>query len=85
MLVRDQLRVIADAAAAAVTVLVTAAVPRDLRVDPCERKSKKMSLAVCHKGALLVLVIGVNLVNMTIATFYSGNEEAKFAEICSFT
>ena len=65
--------------------LLTAAVPRDLRVDPCERKSKKTSLAVCDKGALLVVFVGLYLVNMTVAIFYSGNEAAKFAEMCTFT
>jgi hypothetical protein len=40
-LVRDQLGVIAQAAAAAAPVLVTAAVLRDLRFDPCEEKSKR--------------------------------------------
>jgi hypothetical protein len=44
-LVRDQLGVIAQMAAAAAPRLVTAAVPRDLRVDPCEKKSKETSLA----------------------------------------
>lgn len=43
-LVTDQLGVIAQVAAAAAPRLVTAAVPRDLRVDPCEKKSKETSL-----------------------------------------
>ena len=41
MLVRDRLSVIAQVAATAAPRLVTAAVPRDLRIDPCEKKSKK--------------------------------------------
>ena len=84
-LVRDQSGVIAHAAAAVVPHLVTAAAPRDLRVDPCEEKSKEMSLTVCDKGTLLVALVGLYLVNMTVAIFYSGNEAAKFAEICAFT
>ena len=40
-LVRDQSGVIAHAAAVVVPHLVTAAAPRDLRVDPCEEKSKR--------------------------------------------
>jgi len=40
-LVRDQLGVIAQVAATAVPPLVTAAVPRELRIDPCEKKSKR--------------------------------------------
>ena len=77
----DELSVIARAAATPAPHLVTAAVPRDLRVDPCEEKSKETSLAVYDKGALLV--VGVNLVNMTAATFYSGNAAAKFAKMCT--
>jgi hypothetical protein len=45
LLVRDQLGVIAQVAATAAPRLVTAAVPRELRVDPCEKKSKETSLA----------------------------------------
>lgn len=44
-LVRDQLGVIAQVAATAAPHLVTAAVPRELRIDPCEKKSKERSLA----------------------------------------
>jgi len=45
VLVRDQLGVIAQVAAAGAPRLVTAAVPRELRIDPCEEESKKTSLA----------------------------------------
>ena len=45
LLVRDQLGVIAQVAAAAAPRLVTAAVPRELRVDPSEKKSEETSLA----------------------------------------
>ena len=44
-LVRDQLGVITQVAATAAPRLVTAAVPRELRVDPCEKKSKETRLA----------------------------------------
>ena len=44
MLVRDQLGVIAQGAAAAAPRLVTAAVPRDLRIYPCEKKSTRDEL-----------------------------------------
>ena len=40
-LVRDQLGVIAQVAAAVAPPLVTAAVPRELRIDPSEKKSKR--------------------------------------------
>jgi len=52
---------------------------------PVRKSRKETSLAVCDKGALLVVVVGVDFVNMTVAIFYSGNEAAKFAEICAFT
>ena len=44
VLVRDQSGVIAQVAATAAPRLVTAAVPRELRVDPCEKKSKREEL-----------------------------------------
>ena len=50
MLVRDQLGVIAQVAATAAPRLVTAAVPRELRVDPCERKSKRREFARWREG-----------------------------------
>lgn len=43
-LVTDQLGVIAQVAATAALRSVTAAVPRELRIDPCEKKSKETSL-----------------------------------------
>jgi hypothetical protein len=43
-LVRDQSGVIAQVAATPAPRLVTAAVPRELRVDPCEKKSKREEL-----------------------------------------
>lgn len=42
---QGQLGVIAQVAATAAPRLVTAAVPRELRIDPCEEESKKTSLA----------------------------------------
>ena len=65
-LVRNQLGIICAGAATVAPCLVTAAVPRDLRVDPCERKSKETSLALCDKGALLVVVVDAGLVNMAV-------------------
>ena len=83
VLVRDQLGVIAQVAATAAPRLVTAAVPRDLRIDPCEKKSKRDELGAWDKGALMV--VGAGIVSMmSVATFYSGNAAAKFAKICGF-
>ena len=62
-LVRDQSGVIAHAAAAVVPVLVRAPVPRDLRVDPGEGKSKEMSLGAWNKA---VLVVGAGVVSMIV-------------------
>jgi hypothetical protein len=45
-LVRDQLGVIAQEAATAAPRLLTAAVPRELRMDPCEKKSKREETCV---------------------------------------
>ena len=44
MLVRDWLGVIAQVAATAATPFVTAAVPREPRIDPYEKKTKKREL-----------------------------------------
>ena len=41
---QGSLGVMAQVAAAAAPRLVTAAVPRDLRIDPCEKKSKRDEL-----------------------------------------
>jgi hypothetical protein len=41
-----------------------------------------MSLGVRYKRALMVVA---DLVSIAAATFYSGNGEMKFAEICGFT
>ena len=41
VLVRDRLGVIAQAAATAAPPLVTAAAPRELRIDPCEKKKSR--------------------------------------------
>ena len=41
---QGSLGVMAQVAATAAPALVTAAVPRDLRIDPCERKSKRDEL-----------------------------------------
>jgi hypothetical protein len=71
-LVRDQLDVVAQAAAAAV--LVTAPMPRDLRDDPCEEKSKRDALAVEDKGALMLVFVGVDLVNIAVPPFTPGTK-----------
>ena len=83
VLVRDQLGLMAQTAATVAPVLVTAAAPRDLRVDPCEGKSKRDEFSRMRQRSVAVVVLGVSLVNMTVATFYSGNEAAKFAKICT--
>lgn len=57
-------------AATAAPRLVTAAVPRDLRVDPCEKKSKETSLVVGEKGALIV--VGAGLVGISVPSSTPG-------------
>jgi hypothetical protein len=59
VLVRDQSGVIAQVAATAVPRLVTAAEPRELRVDPCEKKWKETSLGLCDRGAWIVVSAGL--------------------------
>ena len=67
---RDQLGVIAQVAATAVPALVTAAVPRELRVDPCEKKSKRDELRRGDKEALMVVSAG--LVGIAVPPFTPG-------------
>jgi len=55
VLVRDRLGVIAKGAATAAPPLVTAAVPRELRIDPCEKKSKRREFARWREGVLPAL------------------------------
>jgi len=55
VLVRDQLGVIAQVTATAAPRLVTAAVPRELRIDPCEKKSKRREFARWREGVLPAL------------------------------
>ena len=50
VLVRDRLGVIGPVAATAVPPLVTAAVPRELRIDPCEKKTKRNEFARWREG-----------------------------------
>lgn len=58
-LVRDSLSVIAQVVPRGGTPpWVTAAVPRDLRVDPCEKKSKRREFARWPEGVLPVLPAG---------------------------
>ena len=75
---------IAQLAATAAPRLVTAAVPRDLRIDPVRKSRKETSLDAWRQGALVVVSVGAGLVGMMVATFYSGNAAAKFAKICGF-
>jgi hypothetical protein len=74
-LVRDQLGVIAQVAAAAAPVLVTAAVPRDLRVDPCERKSKRDEPGRVEERS--VIVAGAGLVGIAISLFTPGTPQGS--------
>ena len=82
-LVRNQLGIICAGAATVAPCLVTAAVPRDLRVDPCEEKSKRDEFSRIRQRSVDARVVAVYLVNMTVAIFYSGNEAPKFAEMCT--
>jgi hypothetical protein len=50
--------VIAQGAATAAPRLVTATVPRDLRIDPCEKKSKRREFARWREGVPPVLPAG---------------------------
>jgi hypothetical protein len=56
-LVRDRLGVIPQVVATAPP-WVTAAVPRDLHIDPCEKKSKRREFARWREGVLPVLPAG---------------------------
>ena len=58
VLVRDRLSVIARVAATAAPRLVTAAVPRELRIDPCEKKTKRREFARWREGVLPELPAG---------------------------
>ena len=69
-------------AATAAPALVTAAVPRDLRIDPCERKSKRDELRRAGQRSVGGRRRGSRKHNRS--TFYSGNAAAKFATICGF-
>ena len=82
VLVRDRLSVIARVAATAAPPLVTAAVPRELRIDPCEKKLKRDELT--RVGQRSVGGRGRWSRKHNRSTFYSGNAAAKFATICVF-
>ena len=81
-LVRDQLGVIAQVAGTAVPPLVTAAVPRELRIDPCEKKSKRDKLRRVGQRSVGGRRRGSR--SHSRSTFYSGNPAAKFAKISVF-
>ena len=78
MLVRDWLGVIAQVAAMAAPRLITAAVPRDLRIDPCEKKSKRDELRRVRQRSVEGRRRGSRWHSRS--TFYSGNAAAKFAK-----
>ena len=73
---------IAQAAATVVPALVTAAVPRYLRVDPCERKSKRDEPGRAGQRSVDSRERGSR--EHGRSTFYSGNAAAKFAKMCGF-
>jgi hypothetical protein len=76
--------VIVQAAATAATLLVTAAVSRELRIGPCEKESEKRELrrvATESDGGRRRESHGQD---SSIATFYSGKAAAKFAKTCFF-
>jgi len=64
-------------------VLVTAAVPRDLRVDPCEEKSKRDELRRMRQRSVDGRGRRCGSGKHGRSTFYSGNEAAKFAKMCT--
>ena len=61
---------------------VTAAVPRDVRIDPSEKKSKRDELR--RMGQRSFGGRGRGSRWHSRSTFYSGNAAAKFAKICGF-
>jgi hypothetical protein len=76
-LVRDWLGVIAQVAVTAAP-WVTAAVPRELRIDPCEKKSKGNEFARWRERAPTARWYHGH--GVPISTYYSGNGGAKFAK-----
>jgi len=78
VLVRDRLGVIAPVAATAAPPLVTAAVPRELRIDPCEKKTKGNECARWREGAPTGRWCHGH--GVSISTYYSGNGGAKFSK-----
>ena len=82
-LVRNQLGIICAGAATVAPCLVTAAVPRDLRVDPCEEKSKRDELRRMRQRSVAGRGRRRGSGKHGRSTFYSGNEAAKFAKMCT--
>ena len=78
VLVRDRLGVIAPVAATAAPPLVTAAVPRELRIDPCEKKTKGNEFARWREGMPPGRRCHGHVV--PISTYYSGNGGTKFSK-----
>ena len=79
---QGSLGVIKQFAAAAAPSLVTAAVPRDLRIDPCEKKSKRDELSRVGQRSVGGRRSWSREHNRS--TFYSGNAAAKFAKCSIF-
>ncbi len=79
---QGSLGVIVQAAASAATLLVTAAVPRELRIDPCKKKSRRGELGRVEQRSVDGRSRGSRCHNRS--TFYSENAAAEFAKICVF-
>jgi hypothetical protein len=76
---QGSLGVIVQAAATAATLLVTAAVPRELRIDPCEKKSKRDELRRVGQRSVDSRRRGSRWHSRS--TFYSGNAATKFSKM----
>jgi hypothetical protein len=64
---------------------VTAAVPRELRIDPCEKKTKGVSSRAGAKECCLgCLQAGIIAIACPLLTSYYGNGAAKFAKRLNF-
>ena len=61
-----------------VELFVTAAVPRELRIDPCEKKTKGNECARWREGAPTGRWCHGHVV--PISTYYSGNGGTKFSK-----
>ena len=60
---------------------VTAAAPRELRIDPCEKKSKRREFARWREGVLPVLPADRSHCHgVSIVIFFSGKTGTKFSK-----